>query len=155
MTGESQIPRFLAYFGRVENKSVLIMSRNDWFSFGASEGSPVQIDVTQTPMSSVAQSASMLGAFAVKQSPSANQIHIYRWDQKDAPSPINLDKYSVLEDLSAHSNYQKYVQGTSINDNEELQSFLHDNVILVKERKGSDHWLSALPGSAIAAMNWV
>ena len=154
MTGESQIPRLLAYWEHIENKSVFVMSKNNWLKFGASEGNPVQIDVTQTPMSGVVLSASVLGAFAVKHSPSGNQIHIFRWDQKDAPSAINLDKYSVYEELYTHNNYQKLVKGAKVHDNKELRNFLHDNVIIVKEQEGNDHWLPALPGSAIAAMNF-
>lgn len=154
MTGESRIPRFLAYLEHVEGRSVFTMSRYDWVSFGASAGSPVQIDVTHIPMGNVAQSASVIAAFAVEMSASANQIHIYRWDPADAPSPINLDKYSVWEDLSTHRDYDRIVQAASVSDNEELRSFLREHVFIVKEQPGWDHWLSALPGSAIAAMRW-
>lgn len=153
MKEEEQIPRVLAYLERVEKRSVFTMPRSDWLSFGAASGSPVQIDVEQTPMGTVAQSASVMGAFAVKLSASAGQIHIYRWDHKDAPSPVNLDKYFVYEDLAAHNDYSKIVQAAPVNDNEELQTFLRNHVILVKEGKGRDHWLSALPGSAIAAIS--
>ena len=127
---ESHIPRFLAHFEHVEGRSVFAMSRRDWTSFGVSAGSPVQSDVACTPISNVAQSAFVIAATAVTLSAPADQIHIYRWDPVDAPSPINLDKYSVWVDLSAHPDYGTLVKAASANDDKELRSFLCEHVFI-------------------------
>jgi hypothetical protein len=146
---ESRIPRFLAYLEHVEDRSVFTMPRQDWINFGTYEGSPVQIDVTHTPIGGVAQSASVVAAFAIQLSASVNQIHIYRYDPKDAPTPYNLDTYSVWENLTTHRDYPRILQAASVDDDGNLQSFLSEHVFIVKEQRGNDHWLPALPGSAI------
>ena len=152
MPQKSSIPRFHAYLERIEGRSVLTMSRRDWLNLGVYEGSPVQIDVTHTPMSATAQSASVIASVAVKWSSSATEIHIYRYDPLDEPTPYNLDKYSVWEDLTTHNHYFRIVQVASAQDDEKLHSYLRENIFIVKESRGGDHWLPDLPASVLAVV---
>lgn len=97
-------------------------------------------------------SASVITAFDVKPDAAANQIHTFGYDAADASTPYNLINYSVLEDLSERQDYNRILQAASVADGEELITYLHENVFMVKEKPGGDHWLQALPGSAIALM---
>jgi hypothetical protein len=95
MSDNSPIPRFHAYLERVEGKSVLTIPRHKWDSLGPYSCSAVRLDIARTPMSMVAQSASVVAAVAVWWATSVNEIHIYRYDPADQPTPVNLDKYYV------------------------------------------------------------
>lgn len=147
-----QAPRFHAYLERVENRSVLIMPRAEWAQIRPMEGTPVPVDITDTPMAAVAQRASVVATVAVQFS-SSPEIHIYRYDQRDAPTPYNLDRYSVWENLPSSRSYEQIVAAASTNDDENLRSFMRDNVFLVKQSPGPEHWLLALPSSVVAVFN--
>jgi hypothetical protein len=101
-------------------------------------------------MNVVAQSASVIAAVAVRWATTVNEIHIYRYDPADAPSPVNLDKYTVWENLTAHQKFPQIVAAASAQNSPELQDYLRDNVFIVKSSPGDDHWLSAVPASALA-----
>jgi hypothetical protein len=144
--------RFHAYFEHVQDRSVLTMPRQEWLNLWTHSGSAVQLDVTRTPMNMVAQSASVIAAVAVRWATSVNEIHIYRYDPADEPTPVNLDKYSVWEDLTAHQEFPHMVAAASAQNSPELQAYLRDNVFIVKATPGGDHWLPSVPASALAVM---
>jgi len=152
MAQPPQAPRFHAYLERVEDRSVLIMPRAEWAQIKPMEGTPVPIKITATPMAAVAQRASVVAAVAVQFS-SSPEVHIYRYDQRDAPTRYNLDRYSVWENLPSTRSYEQIVAAASTNDDENLRSFMRDNVFLVKRSPGPDHWLPALPSSVVAVFN--
>jgi hypothetical protein len=145
-------PRFHAYLERVENRSVLIMPRIEWQKIKPVERTPVPVEITDTPMAAVAQRASIVATVAVQFS-SSPEIHIYRYDQRDAPNVYNLDRYSVWEDLPSSRSYEQIVAAASTNDDENLRSFMRENVFLVKLSPGPDHWLPTLPSSVVAVFN--
>ncbi len=152
MPQDSPIPRFHAYLEHIEGRSVLTMPRREWLTLAPYEGSAVQIDVTLTPMNMVAQSASVVAAVAVRWATSVNEVQIYRYDPVDQPTLINLDKYSVWEDLTAHEHFPQIVQAASAQNSAELQAYLRENVFIVKASPGGDHWLPDLPASVLAVM---
>lgn len=152
MASSSQAPRFHAYLERVEDRSVFIMPRAEWVDMRPLAGNPIPIEVTDTPMAAVAQRASVVAAVAVQHS-SSPEIHIYRYDQRDAPTPYNLDRYAVWENLPSSRSYPQIVAAASTNDDENLRSFMRDNVFMVKLSPGPDHWLPALPSSVVAVFS--
>ncbi len=136
-----EAPRFECFLQQVEGKSVFTMSRAHWENLLRHEGDPVLIDVRQTPLGNVARQA--LVAMAEKE-PIA-RIVIYRYDEKDAPTPYNVDRYSVFEDVEARWDLPYIVNAASTCDNENLRRYLQQNVFIVKEGPGDDHWLGSLP----------
>lgn len=152
MPDDSPVPRFHAYLEHVEGQSVLTMPKQEWLNLGPYSGSAVQFDVSRTPMSMVAQSASVIAAVAIRWATSVNEIHIYRYDPADAPTSVNLDKYLVWEDLVAHHRFPQIVAAASAQNSPELQAYLRDNVFIVKASPGGDHWLSDVPASVLAIM---
>src|SRR5258708_555851 len=91
-----EAPNFQAYLDRVEGRSVIRMARRDWESVMGRTGEPVALDVTQTPLGGVAPK--VVAAVAEPHAPGISRIEIYRYDAKDAPTPINVDRFLVLED---------------------------------------------------------
>ena len=141
-------PLFRAYWERVEDRSVLTMSRSDWSGLNLQMGQPVQIDVAKTPMAQVASHACVVSALAEQHSRATAEITIVRFDEKDAPTPYNLDKYAVWVDLLSHQSVNAMISEASTELNQNFVDFAKQNVFIIKEDPGPDHWLPSIPGSA-------
>jgi len=100
MPMEAKAPRLEAYLQRVESKSVISMRRSTWDAFQASSSSLAVIDISHTPLGGVAEQSSVVAAVAERFSPSDGRISIYRHDQNDQPTPINVDHYQVRLNLA-------------------------------------------------------
>ena len=138
-------PRFRFYWGRLENCSILAMSRPDWNSLAVRMDSPVQVDVERTPLAGLLSDATVVGAMARQIGPSIARVSIYRHDPKD-PVPYNLDEYDVWTDLAGHPRFKAMIS-SSTTDNENFRAFCRENVLFVKRGPGPDHWLPKLPSS--------
>jgi hypothetical protein len=145
-----EAPNFQAYLDRVEGRSVIRMARRDWESAMGRTGEPVALDVTQTPLGRVAPK--VVAAVAEPHAPGISRIEIYRYDAKDAPTPINVDRFLVLEDPTVRWDVGTIVVSASTEDNFNLRDYLRHYVFLVKEDRGPDHWLPALPGKILSVI---
>jgi len=141
-------PRFRAYWEHLEGRSVLTMARSDWSAFRAGFGTPVEISVTQTPMAGLASRASVVRTLAQQSSSGSGEVTIIRFDEKDAPTPYNVDRYTVWTDVSVHPSFHSMVSGASTQFNANFRQFAADTVFFIKQDAGPDHWLPSLPGSA-------
>lgn len=140
-------PRFHAYFEKIEERSVFTMSRKSWEKAQSQRGESLELDITATPLRRVASEASILAARAIGSSSSPSEIEIFRFDPKDGPTPINVDRYTVFEDMLSHRSFNEIVTGGSTTFNENLKQYLAENVFIVKQDPGDDHWLPELPAS--------
>ncbi len=140
-------PRFRAYWERIENRSLLTMTRSDWSALQINLGSPVTIDVTATPMAQVASNASVVKAFVEQGSAATAEIVIIRHDPND-PKPYNQDKYDVWVDVTAHPRLGQMISGASTGFNDNFQRFAAETVFILKQAPGPDHWLDHVPDSA-------
>ena len=123
------------------------MSLDQWEQFRVQDH-PVSTNVERTPMRRVASDASVAAAFARNCSEQTSEIVIWRYDEKDQPTPLNSDRYTVWKDLPSHHSYKQMVSAASTEDNENLRQALRENVYIVKEAPGEDHWMAKLPTSA-------
>ena len=141
-------PRFRAYWEHVEGRSVLTMSRSDWSGLSVQMDQPVQIDVDKTPMAEVANQAPVVRALAEQRSDATAEIAIIRYDEKDAPTPYNQDKYTVWLDVLSHRSVNDLISAASTELNQNFVDFAAQNVFIIKQDPGPDHWLPSIPGSA-------
>ncbi len=111
-------------------------------------GQPVQLDVQQTPMARVASDASVVQTLGQQYSDATAEIVIIRYDERDRPTPYNKDEYTVWTDVLKHPSVQSMISRASTELNENFQQFAAENVFIVKQDPGPDHWLPTLPGSA-------
>ena len=153
MKKDDRAPKFHAYFEHAEGRSVFTMPKNTWYGLRGHEDVPVEIDVSMTPIGAVAQNASVVAAVATNIASTQAEVHIYRYDPKDVPTPINLDKYAVWQGLPGHRDYMQMVNAASTNNDANLRSYLDENVFIVKLDPGPDHWLSSVPSSVIAIVS--
>ena len=138
-------PRFRAYWERFEDRSLLTMSRSDWSALQPCLGTPVVIDVSATPMARVTSNASVVKSFVEQHSAVTAEITIVRLDPSD-PKPFNVDKYDVWVDVTAHPKLGQMVSGASTSFNQNFRTFAAENVFILKQEPGLDHWLDQLPG---------
>ena len=143
----AKAPRFHAYFGRVEGRSVLTMKRETWNQFKVHEGEPVQIDLGVTPLHGVARDASVVAATGRRSSEVSSEIEIVRYDLADDPTPYNVDRYTVYVDMASHQSFGEIVSGGSTSDNANLRQYLGQHVFIVKQDPGPDHWMAEPPSS--------
>ena len=146
-------PRFRAYWNRVEGRSVFTMSRQDWEAIGPQLGAPVQLDVTRTPLNRVASNASVVAAVAHQYSAASAQITICRYDERDQPTPYNVDKYHVWLDLPSHQSFDQMIEGASTERNANFDQFMTDSVFIVGQKPNADHWLSEVPEKVRAVID--
>lgn len=123
------------------------MGRETWEQFQVNEGVPVNIDLDRTPLSGVAHDASVIAARARRSSDLSSEIEIVRYDPDDEPTPYNTDRYTVYEDMPSHQSFKDIVAGGSTADNENLRRYCRENVFLVKQDPGPDHWVATPPSS--------
>jgi len=140
-------PRFRLYWSKVEDFSILTMPREQWEGFQVSGEEPVLVDISATPVSGVARDASVVASVATQRSPATGRLAIFRWDEKDLPTPYNKDEYVVWTNLADHPRLAEMINAASTSDNENFRAFCREHVFLVKAQPGDDHWLSALPMS--------
>ena len=126
------------------------MARSDWNSLSLRFGEAVTLDVRRTPLATVASHASIVGALGQLHSSATAEITIMRYDAKDAPTPINVDKYTVWTDMTSHSSLSKLIDGASTQYNQNLRDFLGGTVFIIKQDPGPDHWLPEPPAPVVA-----
>ena len=91
-------PRFRAFFEYAEGLPVVHMSRSDWEDLNVSSTRTALIDITRTPLASVANQASVVAAYGRQYSDATAEVGVIRYDPADKPEPYNTDKYEVWLD---------------------------------------------------------
>ena len=71
---------------------------------------------------------------------------IARYDPTDAPTIINIDRYTAIEKLPEHPIYRTALLKANVVDSKELQAALIQHVFLVKEKPDPQmHWVDDFP----------
>jgi len=127
------------------------MGRADWERLSQDTTGPVPIDIGQTPLGGISSNASVIASVAYQPSDSAiGEVVIYRHDLADEPTPVNVDRYAVLTDVGSDPGLPSLISAASTQDNANLRRYLQDNVFLVRQNPGRDHWLRELPTTVAA-----
>jgi len=153
----AQAPRFEFYATKkhFEGRSVFTWPSNQWDNLSGQNEQPVLMDVTETPMSGVAADAPVLACVAENYASPDSHISIYRYDAADGSTPINKDSYKVWrgETLKNIPNLNEIAIACGTCADANLFQFLDENVFIVREEPGDDHWLSELPESVEVLIN--
>ena len=148
---EAQAPRFEFYVTKkhFEGRPVFTWPKAQWESIIGQGEQLALIDVTATPMRGVASDAPILACVAEQYALPDAQISIYRYDAADNSTPVNKDSYKVLrgETLKSMSNLGELAVACGTCADANMYKFLDENVFLVKEEPGDDHWTAKLPDS--------
>jgi hypothetical protein len=144
--------RMKAYLERSPGVTAFVVPRSDWESWDYDRPRVVEIDVEATPMQSLARNASLIGAVACEGNTRERRISIYRYDGRDM-RPVNTDHYFVLTDLASHPELDRLVKAASTERNDNLDRYLQEHVLIVKEEPGPDHWLLQVPSTVAVVLS--
>ena len=134
-------PRFKSYLEHKAGRRIFVWAKEEWQAVKPNFGSPILLDISNTPMASVSDDAVVVAATAQEVSSTGVGIAIYRFDPND-PKPYNVDRYGVWEDLPSRPDFGTIVNAASTSANQNLLDSLDQNVFLVQMKKGPGHWLS-------------
>ena len=147
----AQAHRFEFYLTKkyFEGRPVFTWPKDQWRSVAGQGKQLALMDVTATPVGRVASDAPILACVAERCASPDAQMTIYRYDAVDGSTPVNKDSYKIwtgetLKNIPSLPELA-FACGTCANAN--MYQFLDQNVFLVKEEPGDDHWLPKLPDS--------
>ena len=146
-------PRLRAYLPYAEGRPVFTSSRSDWDRLGLSPGEEFLIDVTQTPLNRIVSQATVLATKAIQFSSASAELTVFRDDPADAPKRVNVDRYAVWTDLRSHRSFPDMVSAASTELNENMNTFLDENVFFVKLPPDDDHHMPDLPATVRALLS--
>ncbi len=145
MPAQPDAPRFRAYLERAEGRAVLHMGREDWIAVRGQNTDAALIDITRTPLASLAKDATLVASYVLRLSPVTSEVRIVRLDPPDAPDLYNVDKYAIWEDLPSHPCFESIIRAASTEDNANLREYLKRTVFLVKREPDVEHHQSEIP----------
>jgi hypothetical protein len=149
MTGDSaaaksstspQAPKVRAQVGSVGGRRVFTMACAEWDRLRAHEGTLVEIDLERVPTGGVAESASMIACLAAEYLVHTARIEVWRYSEKDQPTPYNVQEYLVLENLTRRVNLPMFAGRASTQDSPNLRKHLREHVFIVKEQPDKGRW---------------
>ncbi len=116
------------------------MTRTEWERLRAHEGKLVEIDLERAPTGGVAESASVIACLAAEYSVHTARIEVWRYSEKDQPTPHNVQEYLVLENLTRRVNLPMFAERASTQDSPKLRKHLREHVFIVKARPDKGRW---------------
>jgi len=140
---EKRAPRFRAYLDK--RFKAIWMERSEWERLFHDQDEIIHLDIAITPFANMTRSVRIVGCYVEKSVDGTTTIKIFRYDPKDAPRYINLDKYQLWNDFNNPVVYSAIVISCSTCDDKDFRSFLGDYVFIIPMQKGSDHHIEELP----------
>ena len=100
----------------------------------------VAIELERVPPGSVAESASVIACLAAECPIQAARIEVWRYSEQASPSPTNVHKYLVLEDLTRQLNVPMFAERAATQDLPKLRKHLREHVFIVKAQPDKARW---------------
>ena len=147
----TEAPRFEFYLKKKHYKGrpVFTWPKDQWESIADQRQQVALMDVTATPIRGIASDAPILACVVEQTIHPDAYISIYRFDAANGSTPVNKDSYKVIkgETLKCIPNLGELAVACGTCADTNMFKFLDENVFLVKEDPGEDHWLTKLPES--------
>jgi len=130
----------------VSNKSVVSMSREDWTKLVRDDGGVTELEGLPREVNNAGLRASLLVVVASGIENHDPGIDIFRHDPSDKPFVVNMDHYTVIENLQEHDVYSDVLRIAGVDDCPEIRSELKDKVYIVKDPPIENrHWFKDFP----------
>lgn len=141
----NHVDRIYFALNRIENKSVAMMGFADWHRLVRSDGRITELEELPIAISNPKLQASTLTAVASGIAVAQPGMDVLRYDPVDAPYILNLDHYTIIENLHHHDIYLEALKVASIQDSPELRYELQNNIFVIKEPPNENHWMIDFP----------
>lgn len=138
------------YYGLIhatgDSRSVAVLPRSEWANLVRVDGSVTELRQLPSIISNPVLKAAEIVSIASGIANASPGLMVARYDPHDAPSVINVDRYTAIEDLSAHPIYPQALQIAGVSDSSEIRDSLKDYVFVVKEKPDPKfHWFEDFP----------
>ncbi len=147
----NHIDRIYYAVQRIEGKSVATLGYRDWLRLVRADGELTELEALPPAVNSPSLSASTIVAVASGIAVAQPGLDVLRYDIKDAPFVINLDHYTIIENLHLHDVYSEAIKVAQVDDTPQLRWELQNNVYVIKEPPNENHWLKEFPSYVLEA----
>lgn len=137
---ERDPPRCQAHVASVDGRRVFTMTCAEWERLRAHEGKLVEMEIERTLAEGVGESASAIACLAAERSVHSTQVEVWRYSEKDQPTPHNVQEYLVLENITRRVNLPMFAERASTQDSPKLRKYLREHVFIVKHRLDKGRW---------------
>jgi hypothetical protein len=123
----------------------MILPASEWSQLLRPDGSVTELSQLPGALSDPVLRAKEIVSIASGIANPTPGLMVARLDLKDAPTVINIDKYSAIENLALHPIYPRVLQIAGLDDTPEIRTTLKNHVFVVKENPDGDHWVEDFP----------
>lgn len=117
------------------------MKREDWEEAIRGKTGEFVIDPVVTPMASVLDNYEVVGCIVKNLGSNEYSLHIYRYEDEDEKM-LKKDPYKVHTAFGHREDFNQLIP-SSTDNNENMQKFLNDTVMIeIEPKKTEDHHLS-------------
>ncbi len=147
----NKVDRIYYALREISDKSVVTFAYSDWIRLVRSDGQLTELEELPPGINNKILDASNIVAVASGIVVSEPGMDILRYDVKDAPYVINLDHYTIFENLHLQDCYSDVLETAGVVDSPELKYELQNNVYVLKEPPNDNHWLKDFPKHILEA----
>jgi hypothetical protein len=147
----NHIDRIYFALRRIEEKSVVSFGYADWCRMVRADGTVTELEQLPPSIQNPSLAASTIVAVASGVANPDPGCDVLRHDPADMPFIINLDHYSIIENLHLHDVYHEVLKVARIEDTQELRFELQNSVYVIKEPPNDYHWLQEFPQFVLEA----
>lgn len=127
------------------------MAHGDWSRLVRHDGAITELAELPAAISNPKLLASTLVAVASGISVAQPGMDVLRFDRKDDPYFINLDHYTIIENLQDHEIYPEVLRVAKLDDTPEIRYELQNNIYVIKDPPNENHWLEDFPAHVLNA----
>ena len=139
------IDRFYYALNRIEDKSVATMDYEVWRRLVRPDGKLTELEQLPDTINNPLLAAMTIAAVASGIAVSRPGMDVLRHDPEDAPYIINLDHYTIIENLHLHEVYPEALRVAGLDDTPELRYELENRIYIIKEPPNENHWMQDFP----------
>jgi hypothetical protein len=126
--------------------SVAILPKSEWSRLLRSDGGITELVNLPRVLSNAELRAAEIVSIASGIANPSPGLMIARYDPNDAPNVINVDRYTVIENLVEHPIYFRTLSIAGVSDTPEIRDSLRNCVFFVKEQPDPNfHWFQDFP----------
>ncbi len=131
------VPRLRAYLQRRSGKRLLLMDRQVWDEIEKHQKGEFEVEVREFPMAEISRQTKV-ASIAKRIDDDVFELEIYREDLEDT-KPINVDRFALHDNFYCRLDFQELVKQASTSDDENMQRFLNECVIIEIKEPGNNH----------------
>jgi hypothetical protein len=128
------------------------MGYADWHRLVRPDGKITELEQLPAAINNPQLAASTLTAVASGIAIPQPGMDVLRYDLEDKPYVINLDHYTIIENLHLHDIYPEALRVARLDDTADLRYQLQNKIYVIKEPPNENHWMQDFPQYVLEAL---